>query len=108
VDCQTAADGVLVVTKGTTPEWQVETGAIGASLLPGQWSSVSAPAGTHHFSFRCRPWDGWGGPALAFLGIILVIAGVWTRDSGARPEMAAGDSTDIQARAPMTDDRDLN
>ena len=107
VDCQTTADGILVVTENSTPDWQAKIDAAGASLLPGQWLSVAAPAGTHHFSFRYRPWDVWVGLVLSLLGIILVIAGSWRSDTRTMAEAAASDPADTLAPAVMTDDPSL-
>jgi hypothetical protein len=108
VDCQTAVDGVLAVTENATADWRAATDSISASLLPGQWLSVPAPAGTHHYSFRYRPWDVWVGLTLALLGVILVIAGFWARDNRTQAEVPpAGDPTDPDAMAAMTDDPGL-
>ena len=108
VDCQTAVDGVLVVTENSTPDWQVKIDSVGASLLPGQWLSVSAPAGPHRFSFRYRPWDVWVGLTLALLGLVVVIAGFLIRDNRPPSEGAAGEPTEAHAAAASTDDQNLN
>jgi len=108
VDCQTAVDAVLVVTENATLDWKVEIDSVGARMLPGQWLSVAAPAGTHHFSFRYRPWDVWVGLSLGLLGVILVIAGSWTRDNRTQVEVPAGDSAAAGATAVRADDRSLD
>jgi len=105
VDCQTTVDGVLVVTENSTSDWRAAIDSVGASLLSGPWLSVSAPAGTHHFSFRYRPWDVWVGLALSLLGIILVVAGSWRGDNHA--QAAAGDSGDTPAAAAVSDEHNV-
>jgi hypothetical protein len=108
VDCQTAVNGVLVVTENSTPDWRVKIDSVGTSLLPGQWLSVSAPAGPHRFSFRYRPWDVWVGLTLALVGLVVVIAGFLTRDNRLRSEGAAGEPAEADAAAASTDDQNLN
>jgi hypothetical protein len=95
VDCQTTVDGVLVVHENSTRDWHVEVDSHAASLLPGQWLSVPAPAGAHHFSFRYRPWDVWLGLALAVLGIIIVLAGWWAKETRVSPERPADEPGEI-------------
>jgi hypothetical protein len=108
VDCQTSADGVLVITENSTVDWRAEIDSAGASLLPGQWLSVPAPAGTHHYSFRYRPWDVWVGLTLGLLGVILLIAGVWMRDKPAQGGVPAGDPQGARTPPAKADDRSLD
>lgn len=81
VDCATSQDGALVVQENNWNGWSAQVDGAPVSLLDGQWLSVAAPAGAHHFEFRYRPWDVTVG--LMLLAIGLVLAGVLWWRSGA-------------------------
>jgi hypothetical protein len=68
VTCTASAAGQLVVTENNWSGWQVWRDGVKVSLLPGQWLSTAAPAGTHHYAFRYIPWD-------VILGFVLMVIG---------------------------------
>jgi hypothetical protein len=76
VDCEQDVGGTLIVQENSWSGWSVRRDGNRAPLWPGQWLSTPAPAGTHHYEFRYRPWDVPLGLALSLLGLILT-ARVW-------------------------------
>ncbi|MFN8482758.1 MAG: hypothetical protein U0768_06900 [Anaerolineae bacterium] len=78
VDCTTNQDGTLVVQENGWNGWSVQVDGAPVALLDGQWLSVAAPTGTHHFEFRYRPWDAAVGLALTVIGLLLA-AVLWWR-----------------------------
>jgi hypothetical protein len=74
VTCTSSAAGQLVVTENNWSGWQVWRDGVKVSLLPGQWLSTAAPAGTHHYAFRYMPWDVILGFVLTVIGFV---AAVW-------------------------------
>jgi hypothetical protein len=80
VDCQTDRAGTLIVQENNWSGWSAYRDGAPTDFIDQQWLSVSAPAGSHHYEFRYRPWD-------ALLGLLLSLAGVglalvlWWRSS---------------------------
>ena len=73
IDCQTDTSGQLVVMENLWSGWSVRRDGVAAPLGPGPWLTTKAPAGTHHYAFRYRPWDVPLGVAISLLGFALSI-----------------------------------
>jgi hypothetical protein len=67
--CQTDEGGTLVVEENNWSGWKVSVDGEREDLLEGNWLSVDAPAGSHTYLFRYRPWD-------VLLGLFFLLAGV--------------------------------
>ncbi len=94
VECSTGSTGKLIVTENSWTGWQANRDGIPVALDDNRWLSVDAPAGSHHFEFRYRPWDVWVGLLLTLTGIALCVWW-WFRSPDARPAA----STDIMPRS---------
>jgi hypothetical protein len=93
IECTTDEAGPLVVQENSWEGWNALIDGSPALLLPGQWLSVEAPAGTHQFLFRYRPWDVPLGAFLSLAGFV-VLAILWLRTYRKdRPLEAAGNSS---------------
>jgi hypothetical protein len=57
-------------------------------LNAGTWLSVAAPAGTHHYEFRYRPWDVPVGAGLTLIGLALAVW-VWRTPVAASRRLSA-------------------
>jgi len=80
VTCETTEPGRLVVREHWLSGWGVTLDGEGAALAAGDWLTVPAPAGSHAYQFRYRPWD-------VTLGLLLTLTGLglsvyWWRRSG--------------------------
>ena len=71
VSCSEVAAGELIVQETALPGWQAFVDGKRIQLSPGDWLSVSLPAGNHTVQFRYRPWDVFCGGALSLLGVSL-------------------------------------
>ena len=71
VQCQTTDAGQLVVNENLWSGWSVARDGFGARLGQGPTLSTEAPAGTHVYRFRYRPWD-------VAVGLLMTLAGlIW-------------------------------
>ncbi len=82
VDCSTNSAGKLMVTENSWTGWQASRDGTPIVLDDNRWLSVEAPAGSHHYEFRYRPWDVWVGLLLTLIGIVLCVRW-WFRSPGA-------------------------
>jgi hypothetical protein len=80
VDCSSDADGTLTVYENSWSGWWANRDGAPIELGAGQWLSVAAPSGRHHYEFRYRPWDVPVGLALSAIGIVLCII-LWRRSA---------------------------
>jgi sorbitol-specific phosphotransferase system component IIC len=72
VVCTNLSAGVLTVQENTWQGWRVTVDGQAAELNSGsQWLQVAAPAGTHTYRFRYRPWDVPLGIGCSLLGWML-------------------------------------
>ncbi len=78
VVCQTSVEGELVVQENSWSGWFAKQDGNSVKLLAGNWLRVKAPAGSHRYTFRYRPWDVPLGIALSLLGVALAIV-LWFR-----------------------------
>jgi hypothetical protein len=69
ISCPDSPDGALMVMENNWQGWRAWRDEDSTPLLDSQWLSVAAPAGTHSYSFRYRPWDVWAGIGLTLLGV---------------------------------------
>lgn len=76
VDCQTDGPGLLTVYENRWSGWTAARDGIASALGEGQWLITAAPAGSHHYSFRYRPWDVAIGLGLTLFGLVLA-ARLW-------------------------------
>jgi hypothetical protein len=81
VYCQSNNPGFLVVMENQWNGWTVKIDGRSAKLTGGQWLSTYAPAGSHHFEFRYRPWDVVVGLMLTAAGLVLSIWLWWRAPS---------------------------
>ena len=91
VTCNTNAAGQLIVRENSWSGWTVSLDGQAAQLGSGSWLSAIAPAGTHHFEFRYRPWDVWVGLLLTIGGVGLSIW-LWIHAKPDMPGSGAADS----------------
>lgn len=91
VECNTHVEGKLIVHENSWNGWFANQDSDPIQLLPDNWLRVKAAAGSHHYSFRYRPWDVPLGIALSFLGIALAIV-LWFRWSKAIDETVVADA----------------
>jgi hypothetical protein len=77
VDCETQAEGQLVVYENSWSGWSVRRDGQPAALNSGQWLTTPAPVGRHHYAFRYRPWDAVVGLILSMAGYGLALALWW-------------------------------
>jgi hypothetical protein len=68
VVCETAVAGTLTVYEYNLSGWNVSLDGKPAQLSSSNWLQVDAPAGTHTYKFRYRPWE-------AGVGLVLTLAG---------------------------------
>jgi hypothetical protein len=85
VTCTTTEAGWLVVREHWWMGWRATRDGQRLELAPGAWLSAEAPAGTHLYRFRYRPWD-------VLLGLLLTLTGLglavyWWRRPIAAPEL---------------------
>jgi hypothetical protein len=80
VDCNSDADGTLIVYENSWTGWLANRDDAPIELGAGQWLSVAAPLGQHHYEFRYRPWDVPVGLALSTIGLGLCII-LWRRSA---------------------------
>ena len=96
VECRTAAPGMLELYEHSWSGWRATRDGVAIPLQAGEWLRVEAPAGTHRYSFRYRPWDAGLGALLSVAGILLAVW-LWWRapqrhnEIGAPPVVAALD-----------------
>jgi len=76
VVCKTDTPGQLVVRENLWSGWTVKMDGAAAALEPGQWLTTHAPAGSHRYAFRFRPWDVLVGGTITLLGLALSL-GLW-------------------------------
>jgi hypothetical protein len=67
--CESDQSGTLVVEENSWSGWRVSLDGQPAKLVDGGWLSVDAPAGSHTYVFRYRPWD-------VLVGLFLLLGGV--------------------------------
>jgi len=94
VECATNSSGKLIVTENSWTGWQANRDGIPIALDANRWLSVEAPAGSHHYEFRYRPWDVWVGLLLTLIGIVLCVRW-WFRSPGTK--------STIKAEVPQTE-----
>lgn len=80
VECQTASPGQLIVMENSWSGWKAKIDGKKTELNSPPWLSVEAPAGTHLYEFRYRPWDVPLGGVLSLIGIGLAIQ-LWRAES---------------------------
>lgn len=80
IECQADSPGTLIVMENSWSGWKAKIDGRKAALDSSPWLSVDAPAGTHSYEFRYRPWDVPLGGALSLVGIGLAIW-LWGNDS---------------------------
>lgn len=73
VTCVTTAPGTLLVRENQWTGWQALLDGRPVPLNDGTWLSVAAPAGTHRYEFRYRPWDVPLGAGLTLIGLLLAV-----------------------------------
>jgi hypothetical protein len=71
VVCQDTPAGKLVVNEKMWPGWKAKIDGVPTDLVDAQWLMVEAPAGTHTFTFRFRPWDVPLGIGFTIIGLAL-------------------------------------
>jgi len=94
VVCETNVDGELVIQENSWSGWYVKQDDNPIKLLDGNWLRVKAPAGSHRYSFRYRPWDAPLGIGLSLIGLALAIF-LWFRWSSITKE-AKVPNTDLE------------
>ena len=57
VECGADRAGTLIVQENNWSGWFASRDGEPIALVDGQWLSVPAAAGQHHYEFRYRPWD---------------------------------------------------
>lgn len=90
VDCVTDRAGTLIVQENSVAGWLAAIDQVSVPLNDERWLSVAAPAGSHHYEFRYRPWDVVIGLILSLIGLCLAIW-LWVRASHASRPPAADD-----------------
>jgi len=85
VECAANVDGTLIVRENSWTGWFVSRDGQSVELGTGPWLSTSAPAGTHHYEFRYRPWDVALGLILSLVGVGLVIR-LWIKAPRTQPD----------------------
>lgn len=80
VVCQYDQPGTLFVTENLWSGWTVKRDGRWAVMGIGPWLNTAAPAGTHYYTFRYRPWDIVVGFSLTLTGIFLAVW-IWIRTS---------------------------
>lgn len=80
VECQTDAPGQLVVMENSWSGWKVKMDGVKTPLSSSPWLSTEAPAGSHSYEFRYRPWNVPLGGALSLAGVGLAIQ-LWRAES---------------------------
>lgn len=88
VTCVTSGPGTLVVQENQWSGWQARVDGRPVPLNAGTWLSVAAPAGTHHYEFRYRPWDVPVGAGLTLIGLALAVW-VWRTPVAASRRLSA-------------------
>jgi hypothetical protein len=83
VTCTSHKPGRLIVQENMWTGWYARRDGTSVPLHEGTVLSVDAPAGTHHYAFRYRPWDVWLGLGLTFVGIALCVW-LWRKESMGR------------------------
>jgi hypothetical protein len=83
VECQSDQAGQLIVEENRWDGWFVTRDGVSTDLGTSQWLSTLAPAGTHHYEFRYRPWDMPLGLLVSLSGLGLA-TWLWIRTSGKR------------------------
>jgi len=78
VVCPKSAAGKLIVDENNWSGWYAWVDQTKTALLDSDWLSTNAPAGSHTYHFRYRPWDAWVGIIMTFVGIGLSLA-LWFR-----------------------------
>jgi hypothetical protein len=73
ITCTTNQPGTLVVREHAWPGWTAWRGHMRQVLISGPWLNVAAPAGSHQYVFRYRPWDVPAGFALTVLGAVITL-----------------------------------
>jgi hypothetical protein len=71
--CQKGKSGTLVVEENQWEGWTATMDGSPVNLIPGRFLSVKAPAGTHTYEFRYKPWDVWVGLGVTILGIVFAL-----------------------------------
>jgi hypothetical protein len=69
VTCPESPKGTLMVMENNWQGWRAWQDKVSTPLLDSQWLNVDAPAGTHSYFFRYRPWDVWVGLGFTLLGV---------------------------------------
>ncbi|CAG0932970.1 hypothetical protein TFLX_02832 [Thermoflexales bacterium] len=88
VECTTEVAGKLLVTENSWTGWQAYRDGTPVTLDNERWLSVAAPAGSHRYEFRYRPWDVWVGLLLTLVGVALCLVW-WIRSPRAKPPAQA-------------------
>lgn len=73
VVCDAPAAGTLVVQENSWSGWRASLDGRPARLLDGTWLQLEAPAGSHRFEFRYRPWDVALGALSTLAGLALAV-----------------------------------
>ncbi len=73
VVCKNQYPGTLIVKENNWTGWYAKSNGNPAPLLPGQWISITIPAGENRVSLRYRPWDVPTGIGLSVVGMFLAI-----------------------------------
>lgn len=79
--CDTTQPGVLVVREHAEDGWHVTMDGASVQLTAGPWLELPGAAGSHHYSFRYRPWDVPVGALLSLIGLVVTW---WYATNGAR------------------------
>jgi len=69
--CEDAPAGKLMVKEKMWSGWKAWIDGVPTKLTNVLWLSVEAPAGTHTYTFRFKPWDVPLGIGLSAIGLIL-------------------------------------
>jgi hypothetical protein len=69
VSCTSDQGGTLIVHENNWSGWRAWMDGKSTPLAYNDWLVVPAPAGSHHFTFRYRPWD-------VPVGLLVTLAGV--------------------------------
>ena len=87
VTCSADQAGQLIVRENSWTGWGVTIDDGAAELAADRWLGVAAPAGSHRYVFRYRPFDALFGALLTLIG--LALAGwLWRRPVTPAPEAA--------------------
>jgi hypothetical protein len=71
VICLDAPAGQLIVNEKMWSGWKARIDGKPTDLIDPRWLVVEAPAGTHAYTFRFRPWDVPLGITLSIIGLVL-------------------------------------